>query len=124
MAYGRIYKIYIDITVFFEKIDLKFHEIPEFSLYFNTEEQNIFKNFVQADGKVINDIWVEAQPHIRSGEWIFKLGTRDVDLDKASCIACAKQIFGMVIEKVRFNIDREKLPDEIKRKPDCYWGKI
>ncbi|XP_046574119.1 E3 ubiquitin-protein ligase CHFR-like [Haliotis rubra] len=90
----------------------------------NTSESTIFKDYLEANNISVRDVLKDSLAKLEAGQYkCFDQMRGAVNGETYFCYMCGMRNFKDLAYQYRKDIPKEKLPEEVRRRSDCYWGK-
>ncbi|XP_067934717.1 E3 ubiquitin-protein ligase CHFR-like isoform X2 [Watersipora subatra] len=95
----------------------------------NLTESNILKEYLRDKSLTVKDIVQETSSKLDTGEFVLNndfncnFTGKNVKSNSIICYRCGLKALRQLAYFFRKNIPSADLPAEVRRKPDCYWGK-
>lgn len=89
----------------------------------NAYESDIFKNYMETKDLTLKDLQVICCGSLESGEYTCMDHARGLTPNTVVCYGCGLRNFRDLAYQYRSKIPPGDLPDAVRARPDCYWGK-
>ncbi|XP_067686122.1 E3 ubiquitin-protein ligase CHFR-like [Haliotis asinina] len=90
----------------------------------NASESAIFKDYLEANNISVRDVLKDSLAKLEAGQYkCFDQMRGAVNGETYFCYMCGMRNFRDLAYQYRKDIPKEKLPEEVRRRSDCYWGK-
>lgn len=90
---------------------------------FNAYEVQVLKDYLTSKDITVQQMWNECIEKVESGDYTYcPPGRTPLTPDTVLCSFCLPCVVSNLALKYRWDIDPEELPEEIRSRPNCWWG--